>query len=220
MTEEKKEKKTESAGITRREFLKDAGLVVGGAAVTSGALWATGCGGGATTQTVEVTKTVEVAAPNVGPAMINITVNGMKYNNVLVEPQEVLRDTIRETIGLTSPKDMCHGTGACGSCTVIMNGRPILSCLTLSIECNGATIQTSEGIADDKHPIVQAYVDNWAMACGYCTPGSVVTAKALLDRIPKPTEQDIKEALAGNLCRCGVYANVIKAVTAAATKLK
>ena len=131
------------------------------------------------------------------------------------DPLEVLR----EKLGITSPKDMCNGYGACGSCTVIMNGRPILSCMTLAIECDGAIIETAEGIADAGHPLVDAYVELYAMQCGYCTPGFVVTAKALLDRNPRPTEADIREALGGNLCKCSSYPAHIRAVLAAAQKL-
>jgi aerobic-type carbon monoxide dehydrogenase small subunit (CoxS/CutS family) len=139
---------------------------------------------------------------------------------VQVEPNWPLRDVLRDKLGLTSIKDFCNGYGACGSCTVIMNGRPVLSCNILAVECNGAVIETVEGIADAKHPLIEAYIMNWTAQCGYCTPGFVVTAKALLDRNPDPTEDEIKEALSGNLCRCGTYVTHIKAVQEAAKKLK
>ena len=150
---------------------------------------------------------------------VTLSVNGREYQ-VRVEPNRVLRDVLRQNLGLTSVKDMCGGYGACGSCTVIMDGRPILSCSVLAIECNGAVIETSEGIADAGHPLIEAYVRNWTAQCGYCTPGFLVTAKALLDRNPTPSVDDIKNALGGNICRCGTYATHIKAILEAAEALR
>ncbi len=146
---------------------------------------------------------------------IELTVNGGKYR-VSIEPHWSLRQLLRDQLGFTSPKDWCGGLGACGSCTVIMNGRPVLSCLTLACECDGAVIETAEGIAKAKHPIIQAYINNNAFQCGYCTPGFVCTAKALLDRNKNPTEGDIRDALGGNLCRCGTYQRHPPAVLEAA----
>jgi aerobic-type carbon monoxide dehydrogenase small subunit (CoxS/CutS family) len=150
---------------------------------------------------------------------VKFTVNG-KECNVLVEPNATLRDVLRKKLGLTSVKDMCGGHGACGSCTVIMGGRPVLSCSLLAAGCNGAVIETAEGIADAKHPLVETYVMNWTAQCGYCTPGFIVTAKALLDRNPNPTVNEIKEALGGNICRCGNYHVHIQAILDAAQKLR
>lgn len=150
--------------------------------------------------------------------LIALTING-RHLEVHVEANRTLWYVLREKLGITSPKDMCNGYGACGSCTVIVNGRPTLSCMTLAVDCDGATIETAEGIADAGHPLIEAYVDLYAMQCGYCTPGFVVTAKALLDRNPRPTEADIREALGGNLCKCSSYPAHIKAVLTAAQKL-
>ncbi|MBN2241440.1 MAG: (2Fe-2S)-binding protein [Acidobacteria bacterium] len=150
---------------------------------------------------------------------IQLTVNGDKYR-FAVEPNWSLRQLIRDEIGLTSPKDWCGGLGACGSCTVIMNGRPVLSCLTLACECDGAVIETAEGIAKSGHPIIQAYIDHNAFQCGYCTPGFVCTSKALLDRNGDPTEADVRDALGGNLCRCATYQQHPPAVLQAARELK
>jgi aerobic-type carbon monoxide dehydrogenase small subunit (CoxS/CutS family) len=149
---------------------------------------------------------------------VKLTVNNREYE-VEVEPNHTLWYVLREKLGITSPKDMCNGYGACGSCTVIMNGRAILSCMTLAVECDGAIIETAEGIADAKHPLIEAYIEAYAMQCGYCTPGFVVTAKALLDKNPKPTEADIRDALGGNLCKCSSYPAHIRAVLAAAEEL-
>ncbi len=145
--------------------------------------------------------------------------NGEDYE-VQVEPEETLRDCLREKLGFLSIKDMCLGYGACGSCTVIMDGRPILSCLTLAIECGGRKIETAEGIALSGHPLIEAYIMNYCMQCGYCTPGFICSSKALLDRNPDPAEADIREALAGNLCRCATYIRHIPAVQQAARTLK
>jgi len=151
-------------------------------------------------------------------SMVKLKVNGRDYE-LRVEPNWTLWYILRDKLGITSPKDMCNGYGACGSCTVIMNGRPILSCMTLAAECGGANIETAEGIADAKHPLIEAYIELYAMQCGYCTPGFVVTAKALLDRNPRPTEADIREALGGNLCKCSSYPAHIRAVLVAAQEL-
>jgi aerobic-type carbon monoxide dehydrogenase small subunit (CoxS/CutS family) len=150
---------------------------------------------------------------------VKLTVNGKAYD-IQVEPNQTLRDVLRQKLGLTSLKDFCNGYGACGSCTVIMNHRAVLSCMILAVECDGAVIETAEGIADAKHPLVEAYIKNWAAQCGYCTPGFLVTAKALLDRNPDPTADEIKEALAGNLCRCGTYPAQVKSILEAAKTLK
>jgi aerobic-type carbon monoxide dehydrogenase small subunit (CoxS/CutS family) len=151
--------------------------------------------------------------------VVKLNVNGMDYH-VQVEPHWPLRDVLRKKLGLTSIKDMCGGYGACGSCTIIMDGRPILSCSVLAVECDGTVIETAEGIADANHPLIDAYVSNWVAQCGYCTPGFLVTAKALLDRNPAPTVEDIKEAMSGNICRCGTYPVHIKAILEAAAKLR
>jgi aerobic-type carbon monoxide dehydrogenase small subunit (CoxS/CutS family) len=150
---------------------------------------------------------------------VKITVNGKEYN-LHVRPNLTLRDVLRRKLGLTSVKDMCGGQGACGSCTVIMNGRPVLSCSTLAADCNGAVIETAEGLADSNHPLIDSYVMNWTAQCGYCTPGFILTAKALLDHNPSPTVDDIKEALGGTICRCGNYHVHIKAILDASRKLR
>jgi len=148
---------------------------------------------------------------------IGLVVNGRRYVFV-VRPNVTLRDLLRR-LGLTSVKDMCGGEGACGSCTVILDGRPVLSCLTLAVDCDGRSVETAEGIAESAHPIFEAYIKYHTMQCGYCTPGFMVTAKALLDRNPNPSEEEIREALAGNICRCCTYPEHILAVKEAAKRL-
>jgi len=150
--------------------------------------------------------------------LIRLTLNGQEYR-VHVEPEWTLYHLIHERIGLTGTKMFCD-RGACSSCTMIMEARPILSCMTLAIECDGKTVETIEGIESKKHPLIEAYVRNHAMQCGYCTPGFVVTAKALLDEKPDPTEEEIRDALGGNLCRCGTYPQHPKAVLEAAKEMR
>jgi aerobic-type carbon monoxide dehydrogenase small subunit (CoxS/CutS family) len=135
--------------------------------------------------------------------VIRLTVNG-EAHTIMVEPEWTLYQLLHDRMGLTGAKMFCD-RGACGSCTVIMNGRAILSCMTLAVECNGAVIETVEGVAVAHPQLIEKYAEHHAMQCGYCTPGFVVTAKALLDKNPNPTNQEIREALAGNLCRCGTY---------------
>ena len=149
--------------------------------------------------------------------MIRLTVNGQEYQ-IQVQPEWTLNYLIHDKMGFTSPKMFCD-RGACGSCTVIMDGRPVLSCMSLAIECDGKKIETAEGIADAGHPLIESYVKHHCMQCGYCTPGFVTTAKALLDRNPNPTEEEIVEALGGNLCRCGTYPQHPKAILEASEKL-
>ena len=160
-------------------------------------------------------KTEPLPAPE---GLINLTINGEIYE-VKVEPEWTLYYLLHDKLGFTGAKMFCD-RGACGSCTVIMEGRPILSCMTLAIECDGKKIETVEGIAAKNHPLIEEYVKHHCMQCGYCTPGFVVTAKALLDKNPNPAEEEVKEALAGNLCRCGTYPQHIKAVREAAKRLR
>ena len=214
---EEKEQKKGYGHLSRRGFLKDASLAIGGSAMGSKAF----------ADAEEPQKQVETSAVDKAADMqestetisIELTVNGRKHH-YNVESNWSLRQVLRDEIGLTSPKDWCGGLGACGSCTVIMNGRAILSCLTLACECDGAVIETAEGIAKAKHPITQSYI-NWnAFQCGYCTPGFITTAKALLDRNLNPTEEDVRDALGGNLCRCATYQRHPPAVLEAAEALK
>ena len=151
-------------------------------------------------------------------ASINIMVNKEKYK-LRVYSDWTLQYVLHNKLGLIGVKDFCD-RGECGACTVIMDGRSVLSCMILAIECDGKVIETAEGIAKAKHPLIEAYVKHSCMQCGYCTPGFVVTAKALLDKTPNPTEDEVKEALAGNLCRCGTYPQHVKAVLEAAQKLQ
>ena len=153
---------------------------------------------------------------------IILTVNGEKHE-VEVWSTETLADTLREKLGLTGTKIMCNN-GECGSCTVLVDGRPMLSCLMLAIECENMEILTIEGLVDREtgqlHPVQQQFVERSGMQCGICTPGMILTAKALLDEDPNPTEDGVREALAGNLCRCGNYKRITECVLAAAEQMQ
>jgi aerobic-type carbon monoxide dehydrogenase small subunit (CoxS/CutS family) len=201
--------------LSRRKFLKDAGLIAGGASISG----VSPISAGIPMETGTTAAKVPLETAPTGPQRIKLNVNGADYE-VEVEPEESLRDCLRERLGYLSIKDMCLGHGACGSCTVIMDGRPILSCLSLAIECDGKKIETAEGIALSRHALIETYIMNYCMQCGYCTPGFLCSSKALLDKNPDPTEADIREALAGNLCRCATYLRHIPAVRQAARAVK
>ena len=209
---DEKQNRAGTGGISRRDFLRDAGLAAGAPALGTIAVASSSA---MAAQTSPGGKT----AVSSDAVTIELTVNGDKYVKT-VEPHWTLRQLLREELGLTSPKDWCGGYGACGSCTVIVNGRPVLSCMTLACECGGARVETAEGIAREKHPIIQAYIEYNAFQCGYCTPGFVCTAKALLDKNSNPTEADARDALGGNLCRCATYQQHPPAVLQAAKNLR
>ncbi|MDR1206280.1 MAG: (2Fe-2S)-binding protein [Peptococcaceae bacterium] len=155
----------------------------------------------------------------VPPAIIRLKLNGCLCE-ALIEPYWTLQRALQFRFGLTGAKHMCN-RGACGSCTVIMDGRAVLACMTLAIECEGKEIQTVEGIAADTkwRPLVESYCRWDAMQCGYCTPGFLVSAKALLDKNPNPTEDECREALSGNICICGTYPRHATAILEAALKI-
>jgi aerobic-type carbon monoxide dehydrogenase small subunit (CoxS/CutS family) len=193
--------------ISRREFTASSVAILGtgaGANVVAAIPQAVSRAGAAAANTVALTASATAQT-------IKFTVNKHRYE-LRVDPEWVLRDVLRDHLGFLSVKDMCNGYGACGSCTVIINGRPVLSCMTFAADCDGTAIETAEGVVINNPQLIEAYVMNHCMQCGYCTPGFVVTAKALLDRIPKPTEEDIRDALGGNICRCGTYTQHILAV--------
>jgi carbon-monoxide dehydrogenase small subunit len=148
--------------------------------------------------------------------VIRLRVNGMAYE-VMISPRDLLVDVLRKQLGFTGTKKGC-GHGDCGTCTVLVNEKPILSCLTLAISCQGKQITTIEGLDQDGvlHPVQQSFVNHGAIQCGFCTPGMVLSAKALLDQNPSPTDDEIRRGLSGNLCRCTGYAKIIEAVEAAA----
>jgi len=151
--------------------------------------------------------------------IINTTINGNQVS-ASAEPSTSLLEFLRDTLEMKGTK-LCCNTGECGACTVIYNGKPINSCVTLAADANGANIITVEGLADgDKlHPVQQAFIDTGAVQCGYCTPGYIMSVKALLDRTTQPTTQDIEEAVSGNICRCTGYAKIVDAIQLAANRI-
>ena len=149
---------------------------------------------------------------------IHLTVNG-EPQELFVEPNRLLVDLIRQDLGLTGTKKGC-GTGDCGSCTIILDGSAVKSCLILAVEVDGSEILTIEGLQSGGklHPLQEAFIQYGAIQCGFCSPGMMMTAKAFLDRCPEPTEEEVKMALSGNLCRCTGYRKIIEAVLAVAQK--
>lgn len=151
---------------------------------------------------------------------ISLNVNGKDH---ILEVEEDMRliDLLREKLGLTGVKEGCS-EGECGACTVIMDGEVVNSCLVMAFQAEGSSILTIEGLGDEEniHPIQQAFIDVGAVQCGYCTPGMILAAKALLDKNPNPTEEEIREAISGNLCRCTGYNKIVQAVDKAKEVLR
>jgi aerobic-type carbon monoxide dehydrogenase small subunit (CoxS/CutS family) len=152
--------------------------------------------------------------------LATLAVNGEPHE-VAFAPHKTLLEVLREELGLTGTKHGCE-LGECGACTVLVDGEPVLSCLVLALECEGRAVQTIEGVArgPELHPLQAAFTDFGGSQCGYCTPGVIMTAKALLERNPDPSAQEIKEATAGNLCRCTGYNQIVEAIQAAAAELR
>jgi len=157
-----------------------------------------------------------------GPGAVPITleVNG-KTHNLTVEPRVTLLDALRDYLGLTGAKRTCD-RGTCGSCTVILDGKAVYACSTLAIDAQGRQIQTIEGLSvpGQVHPLIQSFVNNDALQCGFCTPGFVMAAKHFLEKNPNPTYEQVKKGLGGNLCRCGTYMGIRKAVVEAGARMK
>jgi carbon-monoxide dehydrogenase small subunit len=147
---------------------------------------------------------------------IELRVNGVLYQ-VSIEPHRTLLEVLREDLFLTGTKEGC-GCGDCGACTVIVGGKPILSCITLAIEVAGRDVMTIEGLSEEGalHPLQEAFVKHGAIQCGFCTPGMIMTSKAFLEDQAHPTEMEIRKALTGNLCRCTGYVKIVKAIQSVA----
>lgn len=152
--------------------------------------------------------------------LVQLTVNG-QARDLIVRPERTLLDVLRDDLGLTGAKRGCD-LGACGACTVLLDGRPVNACLTLAVEASGREIVTIEGLAaaGQLHPVQEAFVEHGAVQCGFCTPGMVLAATALLDERPEAAEAEILEALSGNICRCTGYVKILDAVRDAARRLK
>ena len=198
MSDEKKTPDSKETGLSRRSFLKASGISLGVPLVVG-------------TRVVKVAgQDVKIYGPTKTP--INLMINGAK-RVAEVEPRVTLLEALRHDLDLTGAKRVCD-RATCGACTVIMDGKPVYSCTVLAIEAQGKAITTVEGLGEPGklHPIQQAFVDNDAQQCGYCTPGFVVACKAFLDKNPNPTPEQVQKGLGGNLCRCGTYMGVRAAV--------
>ncbi len=152
--------------------------------------------------------------------VVNLTVNGEEHE-VEVPARRLLSDLLRDDLNLTGTKRGCE-TGVCGACTVTMDGQPVKSCLMLAIQARGKSVTTIEGLcADDgtMHPIQKAFLENGGLQCGYCTPGFIMTTSALLERTPRPSAEEVRAALSGNLCRCTGYMGIVESILAAAEKM-
>jgi len=235
MTNEERKAET---GINRRNFLKSAGVVVTGGTIGAGLPFAAGTAAAEPPPTVVTQYKCPLdgqefetfaalrnhfasAHPGAAaPIMTKLNVNGKEYD-VQIEPHWTLKRTLQFKLGLTGAKQMCD-RGVCGSCTVIIDGRAVLSCTTLAVECEGKAIETIEGIAANPKwkPLIDSYCKWDAMQCGYCTPGFLVGAKALLDKNSNPTVEDCRQALAGNICCCGTYPRHPTAIMEAAQAMK
>lgn len=200
---EKDPSKKRKSAFSRRGFLQGIGISSG--ALTTGVL---------ETEAEAAATAGAVAGP--GEVPITLMING-KPMKTSVEPRMTLLDTLRNKLDHTAAKRVCD-RGTCGACTVIMNNRVVYACTVLAIDAQGKQIQTLEGLSASgkPHPVSQAFVNNDAQQCGYCTPGFVMAAKGFLDRNPHPTEEQVKKGLGGNLCRCGTYMGIRKAVVEAA----
>jgi aerobic-type carbon monoxide dehydrogenase small subunit (CoxS/CutS family) len=149
---------------------------------------------------------------------ISLTVNGTSQD-FRVDPGETLLEVLRERLALHGARESC-GQGVCGTCTALVDGRAVATCVRLAVLSDGATVETVEGLEDGGlHPLQETFVERFAFQCGFCTPGMIMTAKELLDRNPHPTREEIREQLAGNICRCGAYGEIVDAVEAAADRL-
>jgi len=148
---------------------------------------------------------------------LTMRLNGEEVT-LAIEPDALLVDVLRQQLGLTGTKEAC-GEGECGACTVLLDGQPVTSCLVPALKAQGREVCTVEGLASggELHPLQKSFIEHGAVQCGYCTPGMLMSAKALLDRNPHPTEQEIKEAISGNLCRCTGYVKIVEAIKAASS---
>jgi len=151
---------------------------------------------------------------------VSFTLNG-RSQEIEVEPHELLLDVVRDRLGLTGVKRSCD-VEVCGACTLLVDGRPVSACTTLAFEVRGRSVLTIEGLAENGklHPLQQAFIEHGGFQCGFCTPGMILAAKALLDEIPNPTEEQLKHFMHGNLCRCTGYKKIIESIMAAAKKMR
>ncbi len=197
-------------GVSRRTFLKTAGA---GAALTE---LLTGC----KPKDAEAAPQKLVRLPKSQIVTVTLRVNGKPYK-LQIEPRVTLLDALRNHLNLTGAKKVCD-RGECGACTVLLDGKPVYSCMMLAVDAEGHDILTVEGLAKDGklHPVQEAFVEHDALQCGFCTPGFIMAAVGLLNQNKAPTPEEVRVALSGNICRCGVYPRIIEAVLDAAKKMR
>jgi aerobic-type carbon monoxide dehydrogenase small subunit (CoxS/CutS family) len=204
-------------GITRRGFLKGAGVAAAGTALLEGAQVFS-------REAIAATRGEQDGVKELGPGAVTVTlhVNG-KEQTIQMEPRTTLADALRVDLGLTGTKVVCD-RGSCSGCTVLLDNMPVNSCMTLAMDAIGRQVTTIEGLSKSTgasdpealHPVQAAFIKHDAMQCGFCTPGMVMACSALLKKNPNPTEDDVRKATAGNLCRCGTYPRIFAATLEAA----
>lgn len=194
---------------SRRDFLRGSGVAAATAVLT-----------GQATTALDEARAAQEAGPKVisGQVEITLKVNGQDHKTI-IEPRSTLLDTLRNRLDVTGPKRACD-RASCGACTAIVDGVPVYACTTLAITCQGKAIETLESFDTSESGVPHAFHQNDALMCGYCTPGFVTACKALLDKNPNPTLEEVRKGLDGNICRCGTYIGVLQAALDAAKAMK
>jgi xanthine dehydrogenase YagT iron-sulfur-binding subunit len=208
MREQDPKKPGAPPGHSRRDFLRGSGVAAATAVLT----------GQATLAVDEVHAAQDEPKVLSGSIDITLKVNGQD-RPCAVEPRSTLLDTLRHQLDVTGPKRVCD-RASCGACTAIVDGEPVYSCTTLAIACQGKTIETVENFDTGEHGVPHAFHQHDGLMCGYCTPGFVTSCKALLDKNPNPSMDEVRKGLEGNICRCGTYIGVMQAALAAAKAMK
>lgn len=207
MSKRKSSPPDNSQGISRRSFLKGAGVAATGTAVLNSGL---------------LGQASETPSNVIGPEATSIALNiNGTVKHLSIEPRTTLAEALRNELHLTGTKIVCD-RGSCSACTVMLDGTPVNSCMTFALDAADRKITTIEGLGDPEHlhPVQAAFVEHDGMQCGYCTPGMVMSCAALLERNPHPAAADVKQAISGNICRCGTYPKVVEAVLATARSRK